>query len=350
MHDESRGLATAVWVSSADGLIVVDARGAIVAANPAAVRALAESGAGLEGRLLETLLVPRGLGPLADVLASAGTEGWRGEMIAAAPGAEQGVWELTLAPLQDGTGRLAGVLRDVRAWYARERERQGLLSAVLHDVKGLLTVILGYAELLTDPADTPTRAVLVDTLGRVAECGEQIHALLSNFGLFWRLEAGPLVVERQAVDLVDLVDRVVRQHAPRAERAGVALRVELPAALEAVGDRTQLERAIGNLVTNAVKFSPAKGQVTVRLGRDDGEIVLTVVDNGPGLPAGDVEQLFVKHRTRVPGRRGEGIGLGLPVARGIARAHGGELTLAAGERGGAIAMLRLPAPAPTTSS
>lgn len=339
MDGEGGRLAALAWDAAADGLIVVAADGRIVAANPAALRALGGDGGvtlpGELGRFLE----PQGTTDPAEALAAGRGEGWRGQVT----GAGGSVWELVLAPCGDGEGHLAGVLHDLGPLRARERERQELLSAVLHDVKGALTVILGYAELLADPGEEPSREMLLDTLARVAECGEQIHALVSNYGLFSRLQAGTLSADRRAVDLAEIVDRVVEQYAARADRGGVAVVVEVGRPLEVRGDPAQLERALANLVSNAVKFTPAGGRVALRATEEDGRVVLSVVDTGPGVSPAEVEALFAKHRSRRPGRRGEGIGLGLVVARAIARAHGGELTLSAAPGGGTEARLVVPA-------
>ena len=341
---EPIGLAAAAWRAAVDGMIVVDGAGTVMAANPAAVRALAGGGATSLTGDLAAVLAPHGGSALADVLAAARAGGWRGDVVAIGRGDEAGPWELTLAPLEPGAagGRLVGVLRDVRHLHARERERQELLSTVLHDVKGPLTVILGYAELLADPQDMPSHEALVETLGRIADCGEQIHALVSNFGLFWRMQTGRLPAERRPVDVAEIVDRVVQQHGARAAHKGITLAVDAGALPEVPGDRTQIERALANLVANAVKFAPPGGRVTVRSDCGPDAVVLTVHDTGPGIAPGEQEQIFVKYRSRAPGRRGEGIGLGLAVARGVARAHGGELTVDSAPGGGTTATLRLP--------
>lgn len=335
---ETSRLAAVAWTGAADGLLVVDADGRIVAANPAAVRALSDGGELQLPADLGRFFRPDAPSGLVAALTAAQGDGWRGEVV----GAGGNAWELVLAPGGGEGGYLAGVLHDLRPLHARERERQELLSAVLHDVKGALTVILGYAELLTDPAETPSHEMVIDTLARIAECGEQINALVSNFGLFCRLRAGTLATDRRAVDLGEIVERVVQQHAARADRCGVAVSVEVPRTLEIRGDPAQLERAFSNLVSNAVKFTPAGGRVAVQASREDARVVVTVADSGPGLAVDDPEALFAKHRSRRPGQRGEGIGLGLAVARGIARAHGGELTLSAALGGGTEARLTLP--------
>ncbi len=309
-----------------------------IGSNAAARRILAGEHGSVCGEELGALVALRDGLSMGEVLEIARRNVWRGEVRRI-----EEVYDLALALLPPPEERFVGVLRDLQPLRARERERQELLSAVLHDVKGALTVILGYAELLTDPGEVPDHATLLDTLRRIGDCGAQIHALVTNFGLFTRIEADSLVAERRPVALPELLAQVVRQYATLAARANITIAVDVPEGLALMADRVQLERALANLLANAVRFTPSGGHVAVRAARERDQVVLSVTDSGPGLPAGDPEQLVGRRRAPGATRRGEGVGLGLRVVRGIAQVHGGELSLSAGPAGGTVATLRLPA-------
>jgi signal transduction histidine kinase len=341
--EELDGLAAAVWRAAPDGVLVVDSAGTILHANPAAARVLAGSPDATLAGPLSALIVPRDDVTLDVALAAARAGGWRGE-VTAGRGSGAGPFDLRLVPLDapPDAPRLVGLLRDLGEEHARERARAELLSTVLHDVKGPLTVILGYAELLADPQEEPTRETFVDTLSRIADCGEQIHALVSNFGIHSRIQTGRLPTDRRPVDVAEIVGRLAEQFATRAARKDVEWVFSGEPLPEVPGDRTQIERALANVLGNAVKFTPPGGRVTLATSCADGALLLAVEDTGPGVAPDDHERIFAKYQARVPGRRGEGAGLGLAVARGIARAHGGDLTVSSTAGAGARFTLRLP--------
>jgi signal transduction histidine kinase len=336
-------LAAHVLRTLPDGVAVLEATGVVVAANPALEAALAAGP--LAGRALGTLLRPVGDGTLTEaVRATLGTTGWRGELRRHDAPVEDGVWEVTMAPLgaTSPPRDVVAVFRDVRDRHVRERERLDFLSMVTHDIKGPLTVILGYAELLSDPTETVSPAEMLETLGRIHESGQQIHALVSNFIELSRIEAGRQVVDRRPVDVPDVLDRLVAQQAARARRKGVAMELACDVVPPVPADRPQLERILNNLLGNALKYTPAGGHVSLRAAREDGAVTIAVADDGPGIAAEDLPIIFEKYRRAPAARRVEGVGLGLFIARTLARAHGGDVTVASTPGRGATFTLRLP--------
>lgn len=325
-----------------DGIAMIGADGVIAGANPALRAAWGEE---VIGRRLADVVAPAASGAAAGDLAAilAGVQadpeaGWQGEVRRPDAPADAGVWEMTLA--RAGAG-LVAVVRDVRDRHVAERARLDFLSMVTHDIKGPLTVILGYAELLSDPEERPSPVLLADTLGRIRESGEQIHALVSNFVELARIEAGAHRVELHPVDLAEVVGRLVANHAPRARRKGIELVLEDTAVPQVPGDRPQLERVLLNLLGNAIKYSPKGSRIVVRLAASDAEVTVAVEDTGPGIAADDLGGIFERYR-RAPATRVEGVGLGLFIARTIARAHGGDVAVASTPGEGATFTLRLP--------
>jgi signal transduction histidine kinase len=276
-------------------------------------------------------------GTLGDALRVARSGPWCGELRATGG---DGVWETTLAPTE--AGGIVAVFRDVRARHQAEETRVEFLSMVTHDIKGPLTVILGYTELLSDPDDPPSPAMLTDTLGRVRESGEQIHALVSNFVEFSRIEAGRHVLDRRPIDLTEVLSRLVEHHAPRARRKGIELTIDETPLPEIEGDRPQIERVVVNLLGNAIKYTPRGGRIRVHARHDAEGVAISVEDTGPGIAVEDVESIFEKYRRAPAAHRVDGVGLGLFIARTIARAHGGDVRVASVPGQGSTFTLVLP--------
>lgn len=334
---EDGGLTTVVR-DMTDGVVVCDARGVVREANPAFARAIGRDAGALVGTPLGDLVTrPPTEGTLAEAMREATSGPWCGEVRATTG---EGVWEATMSP--SGSRGIVAVFRDVRTRHQAEEARVDFLSMVTHDIKGPLTVILGYTELLSDPDDPPSPAMLTDTLGRVRESGEQIHALVSNFVEFSRIEAGRHVVDRRPVDLVEVLSRLVQHHAPRARRKGVELTLDEAPMPEIEGDRPQIERVLVNLLGNAIKYTPRGGRIRVHARHDGHAVAISVQDTGPGIGAEDLPAIFEKYRRAPAAHRVDGVGLGLFIARTIARAHGGDVQVASAPGRGSTFTLVLP--------
>jgi len=241
-----------------------------------------------------------------------------------------------------GANVLVAVFRDCSEQHALEQLRADFLSMITHDIKAPLTVILGYTELLTEgesrPADMPP-----DILGHIRESGEKIHALVSNFLDVSRIEAGRLVLDRRLIDLGGVVAQAVDQHAWSARRKGLALSIESGRLPAVVADESQMERVVGNLVGNAIKYTPAGGVIQVTTGRHNGHVTVAVRDTGRGIPAHELPHLFEKYRRVRDKHRTEGTGLGLFIAKTIVEAHGGQIRVESAPGTGSTFTVLLPA-------
>jgi PAS domain S-box-containing protein len=238
-----------------------------------------------------------------------------------------------------------GILRDISAKKALERQRSDFLAMLAHDIKNPLAAILGYVDLLQQ--ETAEEAVTPETefVQRIRENAQAILSLITNYLDFARVETGEFVLQKTHVALDVILRRVIQQYAGIAQRHHVALTLEVDDKLPSLqADGIVLERIFSNLVRNALKFTPETGHVTVRAQQqyaspeatfEDGTdlpaplrahgIVVEVRDTGPGI-APDVHPfLFHKYRYSSAGRNQDGTGLGLFIVKSFVEAHGGRI-------------------------
>ncbi len=222
-----------------------------------------------------------------------------------------------------------------------ERLRSTLLASVSHDLRTPLATITGAASsLLEEGRDLPgeVRRELAES---IAEEAGRLNRLVGNLLDMTRLESGALQVRKEWHLLEEIIGATLDRLEPRLE--GRPVQVTIP---EHVGlvplDDVLVEQALFNLVENAVKHTPAGTPIEIRADAEGGRATVEVADRGPGIRPGDEQRVFEKfYRARDGGAPG-GIGLGLTIARGIVEAHGGSLTAANREGGGALFRLTLP--------
>ena len=202
-----------------------------------------------------------------------------------------------------------------------DRSKRELLSVVSHDLRNPLSVILVSTKLLgrSIPADAPGRKQL-DSIGRAAE---EINHLIQDLLDANIIEGGALEVSCEPQEMAEVVDRALDAVRPICAQKQIQLRGDVAQHLPTVlGDTDRLVQVIAALVTNAVKFTPKGGEIAVRADGRDGELVVSVTDSGPGIPA-DHRPLLFGRRSHAMRPLGQGIGLGMFVAKGIIDAHGG---------------------------
>ncbi len=222
-----------------------------------------------------------------------------------------------------------------------ERMRSTLLSSVSHDLRTPLSVSTGAASsLLAGGAPLPaaTREELIET---IAEEAQRLNRLVGNLLDMTRLESGAMPVKKDWHSLEEVVGAALARLEPRLQ--GRELSVRLPPGTPLVQvDDVLVEQVIFNLVENAVKYTPPASPIQITATVGDGALRIEVADRGPGLPAGEEENVFEKFvRVR---REGDpsGVGLGLSICRSIVAAHGGRIHAANREGGGAVFVLTLP--------
>ena len=241
---------------------------------------------------------------------------------------------------RDEIGRLGAAFNDM-AERRREVEelRRAMVGDIAHEMRTPVTNIRGWLEAAEDgvvPLDRELMSSLLEEALLLQHVIDDLQDLSAA-------DAGELRLHPQPVDLADLLPAVADAFAASADRAGVTLAVHVPRAV-VTADPIRLRQAVGNLVANAIRHTPAGGRVTVSARTEADAQVIDVADTGPGLSAAEQALVFErfwraeKSRSRQTG----GSGLGLSIVRKLAEAHGGSATVRSAPGEGATFTLRLP--------
>jgi two-component system, sensor histidine kinase and response regulator len=272
----------------------------------------------------------------------------------------------TKMPLRDDRGEIIGtfgISRDVTAQIEAEqaliqqarqlsmqnerlRELDGLkdefLGLVSHELRTPLTSIIGYARLLRDER---TSNLNTDQFTEVIQRNAQrlLH-LVEDLLFLSQNQPGGVTVELRSADLADIAASVVAEMRPEAERKHIELAFSAAAVPCFAVDPARIAQLLGNLIGNAVKFTPDGGKVEVSLGMDGEQAVLVVADTGVGIPADDRERIFERFFRTAIARRDviPGTGLGLAIAKDITEAHHGTIAVDSEEGRGSTFTVRLP--------
>ena len=259
--------------------------------------------------------------------------------------------EVTVTPRLAEDGSIVGYLfvtTDATKAHEAARLKDEFVGLVSHELRTPLSSILGYLELIRDDEDEPLSEEKLHYL-QVAE--RNAHRLLRLVGelLFTaQVESGKVPIEVREVDLEEVVRASVESARPVSSTAGVRLESSLQHGVTLKGDASRIGQACDNLISNAVKFTPRGGTVTVELSIEADHAVLEVQDTGIGIPAAELDRLFSRFfrassatRNAVPG-----VGLGLTITRAIVTAHGGSMTVESEEGVGTRFAMSLPLAGP----
>ncbi|MBM4254809.1 MAG: HAMP domain-containing histidine kinase [Deltaproteobacteria bacterium] len=227
----------------------------------------------------------------------------------------------------DQTPHVQMVLQDISQKKSVERQRTDFLEMLAHDIRSPLSVVVGYADLLLSEAKLRASREEVDMLLSLRSGAFSLSTLVMNYLDVAKIETRPLIFAKGAVALQEVIRRVGRQYSREAQRLHIDLDFSLTDDLPAVmGDALALERVVTNLVHNALKFTPARGKVTVStFTRGEDKVGVSVVDSGPGMTPEEIAVVFEKYRTAKKDRKREGSGLGLFIVKALVEAHGGRV-------------------------
>ena len=241
--------------------------------------------------------------------------------------------ELELAALAADVNALAAALETT------ERRRAELVSEVAHEMRTPLTTIDGYVEGILDGVFEPSE----ETLTAIGEETARLKRLAADLGTLSRADEG-FALDRSTMDLAGLTADVVERLRPQFDDKGVALQVSRSEPLIVEADRDRITQVLTNLLGNALTYTPTGGRVSLATRSTTRGANVEVTDTGVGLVPDDLARVFDRfYRVRGLSRPAGGSGIGLTIARSIARAHGGDIEAASpGPERGATFTLVLP--------
>ena len=318
---EERDRAGQILDALDDGVLLLDGAGRLLVANPAA-----RSWFGLPDDLRPGLPVQRVLGaPQVSALAEEAAEAGApmvGTLTLVFP--EPRTLTMRAFPLADRgpTGRIVVTMTDITQRRRLEVLRRDFVANASHELKTPVAAVRVLAEtLLTALPDDPEAGRRFAE--RIAREAERLDVLVRDLLDLSRVERGTLDVE--PVDLVGLAKEVVGGYGDLAEERRIRLHSELRPQVSMRGDRAQLGLLLSNLLDNALRYTPAKGTVCVRLDATESRAVIQVSDTGQGIPARELARVFERfYRVdKARARQTGGTGLGLAIVRHVAEAHGG---------------------------
>ena len=329
--------------SMVEGLLLLDANGRILVAN-AAMQRLFHLGGQMRGRTVMEVLR---LYQVQELVQRTLVEGrvLEEEIALSVLGGADRFFMVNSACVTNGEGAAQGIVlvfHDITRLKLLEETRKEFVANVSHELRTPLSIIKGYAETLTtlppDPESTQKFA------GIIERHSDRLTLLVEDLLTIAGLESGQMAIAWQDLDLKRLVQRVMDELVSRADARGVTLENRVVGGVEVTADLGRLQQVLTNLVDNAIKYGREKGRVWVEAHKNDEEVVISVNDDGPGIPPEAWERVFErffrvdKARSRDQG----GTGLGLSIVKHIVQAHGGRVWVEASALSGAKFCITLP--------
>lgn len=351
MADSLRGLLSqlgrereellAIVASMSEGVIATDTRQRVMLVNAKAAELLDFSSENAIGKpLWELVRIEPVLRAASEVLSGGGRR-----VFQASPSAGLHI-EVAAStfPSAGPTQGLVLVAHDTTRSVRYQELRKEFVANVSHELRTPLTVIKGFTETLRDGAlrDPAAGPKFLATISRHVD---QLTNLVNDLLELSRLEGSPEMPRPVRIDIAALSRRVTDLLQPVAQAKHQKLNVEVSGVLPPIsGNPDYLERAISNLVDNAIKYTPEQGNINVRISRRESHVVVEVADDGIGIPPADLERIFERfYRVdRSRSRQMGGTGLGLSIVKHVAQVHGGNVDVVSAPGKGSRFALRLP--------
>ncbi len=219
-------------------------------------------------------------------------------------------------------------------------EIKEMTDHIAHDLRSPLTRIRGHAEvtLTTAKSQAEFETMAADT---IEEC-DRLLDMINTMLLISKTESGVDTITMEEIDWAVLIRKACELFSPTAEDKGLSLNCNVAEGGRLKGDTRMIQRLISNLLDNAIKYTPSGGSVTVSLEKQGEDLVIEVKDTGIGISPGDLPRIFERFYRCDQSRSLEGIGLGLSLARAIARAHGGDIIAHSDPKAGSTFKVILP--------
>lgn len=244
---------------------------------------------------------------------------------------------VTVTPHKDGAGAQQGylfVLTDETRAVEVARMKDEFVGMISHELRTPLSAIIGFLDLLQNDPGQPLTVDQQEFVGIIERNAKRLLNLVGDLLFTAQVESGRFPLEREEVDIAELVRSAVVSAGPHAQREGIEIAAEVGSdAIPLLIDSGRIGQALDNLLSNAIKFTPRGGRVNARVRPVDGGVELAVQDTGVGIPEDEQGMLFTRFfrastatRNAVPG-----VGLGLTITRAIVLAHGGSMDVTSQE-------------------
>ncbi|MDQ7825254.1 MAG: HAMP domain-containing sensor histidine kinase [Candidatus Eremiobacteraeota bacterium] len=228
-----------------------------------------------------------------------------------------------------------------RAEEALRRAREDFVAILTHDLKGPLSSIMAYTQLIISPKAGGISAEKISFARSVLFSSEEMMGMIQNMANVSRIEGGFAVeLHREPFPLKALIDEMEKNYEPLAEQSGLSLEFLCPGDVVVDGDRVKLRQVFHNLLSNALRYTPRGGQISVKVSADNGRADVEVGDTGKGIPRREQKGIFNKY-SQVKGDR-RSTGLGLFIVKSFLESHGAEITLESDEGRGTKFFFSLP--------
>ena len=341
----------AVLDSTVDGIVLTDAAGEVQLANRPMLRLTRDLEMSFEGTVTDRLLSvadrmadPEAYRAAMERLRSSPDEPTLDEFEEAASGR---VFQGFTAPVLDDRGGFLGriwTLREVTEQRELDRLKDEFVATVSHELRTPLTSMMGFLEMIREGEAGELNAEQQRFLAIVYRSSERLQRLVGDLLFVARLDANGLQLQFANVDVTDVVRDAVESAAALARSRGIDLQAELGDVAPVTGDRERLAQLVGNLISNALKFTPKEGTVTARTFTDGASAVIEVTDTGIGIPLAEQSRLFQRffRSSTATEQAIPGTGLGLVISRAIAEAHGGSISVRSEAGAGTSFRVELP--------
>jgi signal transduction histidine kinase len=224
------------------------------------------------------------------------------------------------------------------------RHKSEFLANMSHELRTPLNAIIGFSQVLRQRLFGPLNAKQEEYLDDILASGNHLLDLINEVLDLSKVEAGQVELDVATFSLRDALERGIVMVRERATKNEVRLSLELAAEVDLVdGDERRVQQVVFNLLSNAVKFTPRGGSVVVASAREDGEVLVSVTDTGPGIAVEDRERIFGEfQQTDVGVRQREGTGLGLALSKRLVELHRGRIWVESRSGNGSRFVFTLP--------
>ena len=266
------------------------------------------------------------------------------------------VIQLATVPLPDGnvlvtcldvtdTARVERILRERNdALETAGRLKSEFIANVSYELRTPLNAIIGFAEILANQYFGPLSDRQLEYSRGILDSSHRLMSLINDILDLATIEAGYMALETAPIDVRAMLQAVMTLTRERARNRDLALTLRCPRDIGAIeADERRLKQALFNLISNAIKFTPAGGSIRLEARRSGNELILAVTDTGVGIPAVDQERVFEKFERGNPQARESGAGLGLSLVKSLIELHGGSVSIESKPTAGTTILCHLPA-------